>query len=418
MWQIKLLYLIVFTTTVKSEDSNTDTLSKFRCKISGEFSSALLIGLINEYKYNDILAVYQYMDEIYKSLDKLDDDLRRALRSNYNSEVKFFGFSTVNIRQLMDKTLNMVYLMNAKPSDFNVQKIADLITQDNFNSATQLIERLDTEILIYPIVELVFREERQALSIEKLINFTYYYLSNTRSISKVVAMELTMFKEMSQDPDNLFSYDMMVFAELLRETILKLTTFYKHATNQQVLLEKLKFLRVSLPRQIQNIVFFKKPLLCFENYRWNEFLFIDDDFLNGERDKRIVYTWERGLYSRQKLFLIEFDRFKFGYTIKNTNMSEYLYSPSNNVVFDVDNRYTLSKSQLDDYSYWSFTPINNNLMAIRNIRNNEYIYSPEDTQNVAAHDKRRVFARRIQGDLNVEEIGSQVWWISPACSKA
>lgn len=416
MWQIKLIFLIVFTTTVKS-DSHTDKLLEFKCKISGEFSSALLIGLINEYKYEDIKAVYHYMDEIYRTLEKLDDDLKRALRSDYNSGVKFFGYSTVNIRQLMSKTLNMVYLMNARPSDFNIRRIANLITQDNFNKATELIEQLDTEILIYPIVELVYSEERQALSIEKLINFTYHYMSNTRSISKVVAIELTMFKEMALDADNLFSYDMIVFAELLRETILKLTTFYKHAPYQQELLQKLKFLRVSLSRMIANLVFFKKAL-CIENYRWKEFLFIGDEFLKGEKDKRIVFTWERGLYTRQKQFRIEFDRFKFGYKIKNVDNGEYLYSPSNNVVFDVDNRYTLSKSQLDDNSYWSFTPINNDYMAIRNIRNNEYIYSPEDVAYVADQDKRRVFSRRVQGDLKVEKIGSQIWLIAPSCSKA
>lgn len=416
MWKTILSYFIVFIANVQS-DLHTDSLPKFKCSISAEFTTALLTGLINEYKYDDIQIVYEYMDEIYTNLDKLDEDLKKSLRGKYDIEVKHFGFSTVSIRQLMNSTLKMVYLMNARPTDFNIKKIADLITNDQFGEATKLIERLDREILIYPIIEIVYKSERQMVSVEKLINFTYHYMSSTKSISKVVAMEIMMFREMTLDPDNLFTYDMIVYAELLRETISKVTTYHKHDPNQDILNKKLKFIRKSLPRMIQNLVFYKGEI-CIENEHWKEFLFISDHMYNNEKDKRIVYTWEDGISKNQKQWLIAFDRKKFGYTIKHKNLNEYLYSPPNNVVYDVDRRFTFTKSSLSDTSYWSFTPIDNNHFAIRNIKNNEYIYVVEDSTFSSVYQKRRVFSRRVQGDLNAGELGSQIWKIGAGCSKS
>lgn len=72
----------------------------------------------------------------------------------------------------MKSSLEMVYLMNAKPTDFNINYIADLIRNDRFDEASNQIQSLKNQILIYLIVETVFRSERQSLSIEKLIKFT------------------------------------------------------------------------------------------------------------------------------------------------------------------------------------------------------------------------------------------------------
>lgn len=415
MWKIHLIYLIVFLSIVKS-DRSTDQLLKFKCSISAEFTSALLTGLINEYKYDDIQIVYEYMNDIYSNLDKMDEDLKKSLRGTYNTEVKHFGFSTVSIRQLMNSTLNMIYLMNARPNEFNIKKIADLIINDQFVEATKLIERLDKEILIYPIIEMVYKSQRQLVSVEKLINFTYHYMLTTKSISKVVAMEIMLFKEMTFDPDNLFTYDMIVFAELIRDTSNRLTTFYKHATNQEILKKKLKFIKMSLPLIIQNLVFYRGPT-CIENEHYNEYIFTSDYMYNNEMDKRIVYTWDQGIYAVQKQWNFIFDREKFGYKIRNKDNNEYMYSPPNNVVFDVNSRFTFTKSSLTDTSYWSFTPIDNNHFAIRNINNNEYIYVVEDTTFAGVYARRRVFSRRVQGDLNVGELGSQLWYFGSKCSK-
>lgn len=414
MWKINLIYLIIFVSIVKS-DRSTDRLPKFKCSISAEFTSALLTGLINEYKYDDIQIVYEYMNEIYSNLDKMDEDLKKSLRGKYNTEVKHFGFSTVSIRQLMNSTLNMVFLMNARPNEFDIKKIVNLIIDDKFVEATKLIERMDKEILIYPIVEMVYKSQRQLVSVEKLIKFTYHFMSTTKSISKVVAMEIMLFKEMTFDPDNLFTYDMIVFAELLRETMNKLTTFYKHSANQEILLKRLKFIKMSLPRMIQNLVFYKGPI-CIENEHYKEYMFTSDYMFNNEKDKRIVYTWDSGINARNKQWHFSFDREKFGYKIKNKDNNEFMYSAPNNIVFDVDNRFTFTKSSLSDTSYWSFTPIDNNHFAIRNINNNEYIYVIEDVSFAEVYFRRRVFSRRIQGDLNAGELGSQLWFFGAGCT--
>lgn len=94
MWKIKLIFLIVFVTIVQS-DQMTDAIPVYKCSISEDFVSYLFTGLINEYKYEDIQMVYTFVDEINKKLDFMDDHLRKALRGDYDNEVRNFGFSTV-----------------------------------------------------------------------------------------------------------------------------------------------------------------------------------------------------------------------------------------------------------------------------------------------------------------------------------
>lgn len=69
-------------------------------------------------------------------------------------------------------------------------------------------------------------------------------MMDTKAISKIVTMEVIMFREMTSYPDNFFSFDMVVFAELVRETIQKLKSFYKYNPKQKQLLTKLSHIVV------------------------------------------------------------------------------------------------------------------------------------------------------------------------------
>lgn len=379
--------------------------------------------------------VHEMLNKVMENIVQLDEQFEEAVRMGYEKPYKEdkildysthteydkyipqIGYLTQSIRVEMNKTLKSIEFMTADETNPRLINIAELIKHQYFKQAADELYKLESESMVYKTVEIAYHGERTNHAIRKIMNFTYFLLE-TRNISRIITLETGFFKELTSDSSNFYSYDMVLFAELIRHTIETLDSKFSHRDDYDDLVMKLGYIKISFPNVIQKLVFEHfsnpNPKWCIANGLWNESIFVDNFFFNNERHKRIVYTWNEGISQANKQWTLKFNRRKEAYEIKSYKFDEYMYSSENNVALDIDNRFIFTQrgSEVPLKGLWAIMPIDNTYFAIRNVFDNEYIYSREDLEFVEDYTKRRVFAWRVQGQFNTGKYGSQFWTLN------
>lgn len=428
---IETFFLLTLFLIVKTDRA----LPPHICNITSDFVPNLFTGLINEYKFNELNMAHEMIDRVMENIVLLDEQFDEAVHlgyespyqedkmmdydthSEYDMHIPMIGYLTHSIRIEMNKTLQAIGFMTADETSERLKHIAELIKRQYFKQAADDIYNLESESMIYKTIEIAFHGERANHAIRKIMNFTYYLLE-TRNISRIVTIEIAFFRELTTDSNSFYTYDMVLFAELVRYTTEKLHNKYSHRNDYEDLVLKLGYMQITFPNIIHKLVFEKfsnpSPKWCISNGLWNESIFVDNFWYNDDRYKRLVYTWNEGISQANKQWSVKFNHEKEAYEIKSFLYDEYMFSSENNDVWDKDNRFVFTKSSAEVplKGFWAIIPIDNNYFAIRNVFDNEYIYSREDLAFVEDYTKRRVFGWRVQGQFNTGSYGSQFWTLN------
>lgn len=433
---VKTLYLLIVISIHKSKQDTLNTaVPAHICNITSDFVPNLFTGLINEFKFKEINIAHEMIDRVMEDIVKLDEEFEEAVHmgydfpyhqdillgysthKEYDMHIPRLAYLTHSIRVEMNKTLKAIEFMTTDETSERLITIADLIKRKYFKQAADEIYQLESDSMIYTTIEIVYSGERTSHAIRKIMNFAYHLLES-RNIGKIITIELAFFRELTIDSNAFYTYDMVLFAELIRFTIETLERNFAHRNDYEDLVLKLTYIRISFPNMIQKLVFEKfaneNPKWCIRNGLWNESIFVDNFWYSNDRNKRIVYTWNEGIAQSVKQWILTFNHKKEAYEIKNYLYEEYMYSSENNNAYDINNRFlfTMKSEEVPRKGYWAIVPIDNNYFAIRNVNDNEYIYSREDLDFVADYSKRRVFGWRIQGQFNTGSYGSQFWTLN------
>lgn len=403
-----LIILLATSVTVKTDD--LDDI----CDISSDFIPSLYTGLINYYKYEEVDQANALIKNVYENIEKFAKLYLEALHGDYDSLVFGLGYFTVEISDDLRNILNKLDEMNADSSYKLVQEIASLITTEKFNEASNAIFKLENEILIYKIVEHAYKFERQNHAMLKLLKFGYHLLE-TRNMTVAIALEVSLFRELSADPNNLYTRSMVSLAELVRETMEKYYEVYRDTPNYKEWNKRLHFIQLSVPEIVQKLVFlkgFKFPsYICIKNLYWKERMFVGDFHYDNDQNRRILYTTNETIDLPNQQWNMYYNSTKFGYLIRNVLYDEFLHNAEDAILYDDENRFIFTKSKETDpkKGYWAFIPVDVNYFAIKNVVDDEFMYAIVDVTFKEVYHKRRVFSFKVKGDFKSRQYNSQLW---------
>lgn len=407
------LLTILLATSVLVKTENLKQISDV-CDISSDFIHSLFVGLINNYKYEEVATTSELIKKVYENIDDFDKKFTEALDNDYDDYVLEFGFYTTEIENGMLKALNKTDEMNADMDHKVVREISFSIKAERYDEAVTQMGSLENEILIYKIVESAYKSERQVHAFNKLLKFSYKLL-NSRNMSLVIAVEVSLFKELTEDPNNLYTRQMISFAELVRETIETYYEYYRDTSEYNEMNNRLNYIQVSFPENIQRLVFLKgfefSSFMCFRNVYWKERMFVGDFQYGNDHNRRILYISDEGVDLPNQQWNIYYNSTKQGYIIRSALYDEYLHNAEDAILLDNDNRFVFTKPKQTDplKGYWALIPIDVNYFAIKNVYDDEFIYAVKDETFVKEYHKRRVFSWRVKGDFKSPQYKSELW---------
>lgn len=284
--------------------------------------------------------------------------------------------------------------------------IVSLIKHESLKRVTEAMKEINDEIIIYKIIEESYKAERTR-NPSKLMGLVAFVLQNG-DISHAVTILLAILKEFTANSNNLYTYEMIILGELIFDTNYRYQKYYYHQEEYDHLNTKIRFLRVSLPKIIENLTFGKFMKFCIINKRFNEAMFLDDAHYANDQNKRLVYTWNEGVRIESKLFNFIYDSLSMSYQIENSRYEEKLYTGKSEY-YKVNNRYVLSQTKLNAtfYGNWELIPYNKKYFLIRNLYDLEYLYAHQEDSFADEFQKRRVFTWR--GDLRDLPAESFFW---------
>lgn len=413
----KKIVLLLFLKIIKVK-ANQENL----CVISSDFVPNLLSNLVFEYKFSELQSTKTVLAEMKSFLVQMVDLWKVATSdgNDYDLFMYKFLYITEEYSKKADAAIAKLDLLSAKGDDPRVKAVADAIENNDYYTAMSAYNTLGNEGLLFTIVEVIYNKNPNSYSasIKKLIDFTAVLLKK-RKMKPTATICLAIFKEMIKSK-NIFTHDMMNFAEFISLKYQELNREYYHLADYQKLKEQFIYIESSLPRQVQDIVFghnfHPTEYFYIKNIRWKEHLFVGDFFYDNAKDRRIAYTWEVDVSLDKKKWKFQFDENRMGYFIISHDYDEYLYATDNSVLYNVSNRpiFTRKGTGSITKSVWLFEPVGDKYFFIRNKFYDEYIYVPEDRTFANTYAKRRVFSYTSKGNKAVPQENAGLWIIERA----
>lgn len=410
--------ILIFFLKIIQIKANANSL----CIVSSDYVPNLLSNLVFEYKFTELQSTKIVLTEMKKFLDEMNELWTEATdyNSNYDLFMYRFFYITEEFSRKATKAIETLGLIGAQTNDTRVITVAEYINRNEYDQAMKAYNTLGNEGLLFAIVEMMYNAfpNYYTPSITKLIKFTEVLLKK-RKIKPVVTICLAIFKEMIKSK-NIFTSDMMYFAEFIGIKYTDLNREYYHVADYEMLKEQLDYIKKSLPQIIQDTVFGHSfhPTEHFylKNIRWGEHLFVADFFHGNSQDRRIAYSWEVEVGLDKKKWKLKFDMERMGYFIISHDYDEYLYAPDDSVLYNSTNRPIFTRKGYGSIqrSVWLLEPITNQHFLIKNQFFNEYIYVPEDRTFADEYSKRRVFSYTMKNDYLVPQSNAALWMIERA----
>lgn len=392
------------------------------CVISSDYVPNLLSNLVFEYKFSELQSTKTVLSEMRTFLKDMNDVWKEATADGANYDLFMFKFLYITgaYSRKADESIAKLDLISAKSDDPRVKAVANSIENNDYDTAMKAYNTLGNEGLLFTIVEIVYNKvpNSYSQSIKKLIDFTTVLLKK-RKIKPTATICLAIFKEMIKSK-NIFTYDMMNFAEFISLKFKELNREYYHIADYKTLKEQFIYIESSLPKQVQDIVFGHNfhPTESFyiKNVRWKEHIFVDEFFYDNNRDRRIAYSWEVEVSLDKKKWKFQFDEDRMGYYIISHDYDEYLYATDNSLLYNVSNRPIFTRRGTGSIlkSVWLLEPVADTYFYIRNKFYDEYIYVPEDRTFANVNAKRRVFSYTSKGNKVVPQENAGLWMIERA----
>lgn len=403
MFKVTIILLFLNLTAIYAIRPVIDTTA---CNISSSFQKYFYVGLITEYKFVELKKAKDLIALINDNINDLVTEFNLAVKDDYNNRIIRIGYFTTAIELFFQKTLDKINYNNVNSSSIDVMAIVSLIKHESFKKVTEGMKKINDEIIIYKIIEESYKAERTR-NPSKLMGLVAFVLQNG-SISHAVTILLAILKEFTANSNNLYSYEMIILGELIFETNYRYQKYYYHQEEYDHLNTKIRYLRVSLPKIIENLTFGKFMKFCIINKRFNEAMFLDDAHYANDLNKRLVYTWNEGVKIESKLFNFIYDPVSMSYTIENSRFEEKMYTGKSEF-YKGKNRYVLSQAKLNGtfYGSWELIPYNKKYFLIRNLYDLEYLYAHQENNFAEEFHKRRVFTWK--GDLKELKADSFLW---------
>lgn len=401
MFKISILFLCL---TFRSTFGVRPVVDTTTCTISSDFFKYFYEGLITEYRFDALKKSSELISKIKNTVETLENEFKSAVRNDYNDRIIDIGYLTIEIEELLQKTLKRIN--NVKSSDFDIQQMVAFIKHENFKYVSEKLKEVNDEIILYEIVAESYKAERNQ-NPTKLMRLVSFILQNG-NISHAVAIELTILKEFTADSNNLYTYEMILLGELIYETSYRYQKYYSHQEEYNDLNNKIRLLRVSLPKIIENLTFGKYMKFCVINKRFNETMFLDDRYYKDDVNKRLIYSWNDNIRIEHKLFNFIYNSTSKSYNIVNSIYQEKLYT-GRNEFFDSKTRYVFSQTKPIDTinEQWELIPYNKDYFLIRNQYDLEHLFAHEENDFADEYKRRRVFSWK--GTLDQLQPGSYLW---------
>lgn len=418
---IKNIILLILLKFIKVK-ANSNSL----CVISSDYVPNILSNLVYEYKFTELNSTKDVLSQMKDFIDEMRQLWHEAIdyESNYDSYMFNFFYITEEYKRMTNQAISKIDLISVRSDDIRLKTVVDFIKREDYQNAVSAYKTLGNEGLLFTIVQLVYTADPRyhieydityTLSITKLIKFSTVLLES-KMIKSITTLSLALCREMINSK-NIFTFDMMYFAEFVVKISKLLNTEYFHIADYEMLREQLIYIEKSLPGIIQNAVFGynnynQTEYFYIRNEHWKEHIFVDEFFHDNCKDRRIAYSWETGIMDSKKKWKIQFDMKRVGYVITSHDYDEYLYATDKDNLYNVTIRPIFTRKELDliEKGIWLIEPMENNkYFLIRNKFYDEYIYVPEDEIFVGVHSKRRVFSYLFEAEYFVPFHAPGIW---------
>lgn len=408
---------IVLLSLIHQISANSDVSNL--CNISSDYLSNIFEGIINEFKFQDIDIYKDNLKVMEEKLDNLEKQFGAAVKlTDFDMAILKLGHSTTVLKKKLNSSLVSLEVLGVEKNDSRILSVVSLIKSGEYKEAFKSYKQMGNDGLLFTIVHETYYTSKYTEAVTKLVTFTQHLLLEDR-IQAVVFIIVELYHELINS-GNVFSFDMMYFAEFVARVIHILMKDFQGNWDYQVLKGKLFYIELSVPRVVSKVVFeamyHPRDWWCVRNKKWNEFLFIGEFQHGNNPHRRIVYTRDVNNMQndlRSIRWKIHFNMAKVGYSLVNQKYLEFMYSTDNTLLYNVTNRFTFTRKEMGSKSFakafWIIEPINQEEFYIKNQYYDEYIYVPEQRTFYETYDMRRVFSYTKKGDPEVPDRDSQKW---------
>lgn len=399
---LKIFIVLLNITSIFALRRIIDTTA---CNFSSSFQKYFYTGLISEYKSNELKKTHELIELINNNINDLVNEFNGAVDGSYNNRIIQIGYFTTSIEIYFDRTIKRINY-DVDSDDADVRNIVSLIRQNNYKKVAEEMKKVNDEIMVYKIIEESYKAELTK-NPYKLLRMLSSILQNGL-ITDAVAILLGILKEFTKNPENMYTIEMLYTGELIFETTYRFKKYYQYHYGYDDLDTKIRLLRVSLPKNVEQVTFGKFMKFCITNKRFGESMFLDGAHYNDEKNKRLVYTWNDGVPIESKLFNFIYNSTNEGYIIENNLFEENLYTGTTQF-YDRNSRYVFSQWHLNETKsqFWELTPYDKKYFLIRNLHDLDYLFSHQDNDFADEFRKRRVFTWK--GRLNDLPEDSYLW---------